>query len=135
MSKRRQKYDFTTDAGERVYTKPGNRGPNDMQIFSIFPKLPWKTTLQYIGIILRLKGIVEDRNYPRDSGYQGAWKLLRFIKDCIVKRSISIHELCKQYEIPENIKSDGFCLCGLKALPNDKWCKACREALDLWDKL
>ena len=135
MSTPKKNYNITTKAGERVYTRPGTRGPNDMQIFTVFPKQPWKTTLAYMGVVLRLKGMVEDGNYPPANGYDGAWKLLKFIRDCIMKRSVSIWELCSQYEMPNYVEAEGKCACGLPAEPNDKWCRYCREALNNWEKL
>ena len=94
----KQNFHVETPKGEIVYTEPGNRGPHDMKIFTRFPKQPWKTTLYYIGVILRLKGLVEDRNYPHG---RGAKMLLDFIRECILSRKTSIKELCKKYKIPE----------------------------------
>lgn len=93
----KQDYDITTPNKERVFTRPGKNGPNDMKIFSRFPTQPWPHSLFYAGLILRLKAEVEDRNYPPPA--QGATFLFRFIRDCIFKRDVPIGELCKQYKI------------------------------------
>jgi len=94
----KQDYHIKTPKGEIVYTEPGDRGPHDMKIFTRFPKQPWKTTLYYIGVILRLKGAVENRNYPPP--YQGAKMLFNFCRDCIFSK-MPIKDLCKKYKIPE----------------------------------
>jgi len=36
-----------TPNNEEVFATPGNRGPNDMKIWSIFPNQPWPTSLYY----------------------------------------------------------------------------------------
>jgi len=131
----KQDYKLKTRAGETVYTQPGNRGPHDMQILTVFPNSPWKTTLEYIGIIARLKSMVENRNYPRSQGYEGAWKLLKFLRECILNHKVPIRELCANFDMPGFSKPDGKCACGQPALPGDKWCRVCRELLDNWENL
>ena len=100
-----QNYKIITPAGEKIFTVPGNRGPQDMRIYSIFPTQPWATTLCYIGCVLRLKGIVEDRNYK--TGY-GHGMLAAFIVECICHPEKSIKELCSKYKITLQEKDDGF---------------------------
>jgi len=133
MSELKQRYKLRTPTGEVVYTEPGKNGPGDMKIFTVFPRIPWMTTLHYMGIVLRLKGMVEDRNYPPNRGYEGAYKLLKFIRDCIVRRTTPIKELCAEYEMPGYGNADTRCACGQPAQPGQRWCKACAEALDLFD--
>jgi len=96
LEKKKQNYHVETPQGEVVFTKPGNRGPNDMKIFTEFPYMPWPTSLYYIGVVLRLKGAVEDRNYPNG---RGRFMLKDFIGECI-ERKVPIVELCKKYKIP-----------------------------------
>ncbi len=98
MPEFKQNYNIKTPNGERVYTIPGKNGPADMKIFSEFPKQPWPTSLYYVGTLLRLKGWVEDRNYPE--GF-GRVFLVGFIIECIANTSVSISDLCKKYKIPE----------------------------------
>lgn len=131
----KQDFKLQTRAGEKVYTQPGNRGPNDMQIFTVFPKSPWKTILEYIGIIARLKSMVENRNYPPSQGYEGAWKLLKFLRECILNHKITIRELCANFDMPGFSKTNGKCACGQPVLEGDRWCRGCRELLDNWENL
>ena len=98
-----QNFKIITPNQERIFTVPGNRGPNDMRIFSEFPKQPWATTLYYVGCILRLKGMVEDRNYPSGFGHA---MLAAFILECICHPEIKVIELCKRYKIPLQEKQD-----------------------------
>jgi len=86
-----------TPNNEEVFATPGNRGPNDMKIWSIFPNQPWPTSLYYIGYVMRLKGMVEDRNYP--NGY-GAGMLVSFLAECILNNQKTVLELCNKYKIP-----------------------------------
>ena len=92
-----QNYKITTPKGEQIFTIPGNRGIDDMRIFTRFPKQPWATSLCYIGWVLRLKGMVEDRNYPNG---QGRGYLMEFICRCISYRKTTIEDLCREYKIP-----------------------------------
>jgi len=96
----KQNYEIITPYNEKIYTKPGKNGDNDMKIFTRFPKIPWAHSLYYIGVCLRLKGMVEDRNYPPAQGYAGKLKLFHFVKDCIFDRKLSIEAVCKKHQIP-----------------------------------
>lgn len=95
-----QRYDITTPNGERIFTIPGKKGPDDMKILTVFPKMPWAHSLFYIGQCLRLKAEVEDRDYPPEKGFQGRGKLMTFIHDCIFKKDIPLEEICKKHKIP-----------------------------------
>ena len=97
----KQNYLIKTPNNETIYTEPGKNGPNDMKIFTRFPKIPWAHSLYYIGVCLRLKGMVEDRNYPQEKGFRGSRMLLDFLKECIFDRKTPISEICKKYKIPE----------------------------------
>ncbi len=92
----RQEYEHTTPNGEKVWTTPGENSKDDMKIWTEFPRMPWMTTLYYIGVVLRLKGRVEECNYP--NGY-GWGMLLAFIAECILTDK-SIKNLCIKYKIP-----------------------------------
>jgi hypothetical protein len=95
--KPQQRYRIITPTQEKIWTVPGTRGPDDMRIYSEFPKQPWATTLYYIGCILRLKGFVEDRNYPNGYGHA---MLAAFFIECICHPEIPIKDLCSKYKIP-----------------------------------
>ena len=95
----KQDYDITTPTNERIFTEPGDRGPDDMKIYSVFPEMPWKHTLYYMGVCLRLKGLVEDRNYRVEDGFRGKSMLVDFCNDCITRYDLSIAEICKEYGI------------------------------------
>lgn len=97
MATKKQKYDIETPIGERIYTVPGDRGPDDMKIYTVFPRTPWAHSLYYIAVCLRLKGMVEDRNYPPPAA--GKAKLMEFCRDAIFDRKMTIKDLCKKYEI------------------------------------
>lgn len=96
--KLKQDYKLTTPSNETVYTVPGKKGEGDMKIFTHFPKLPWAHTLHYIGICLRLKGIVEDRDYPPPA--KGKDILVDFCRDAITDYTRTISQICKDYQIP-----------------------------------
>jgi len=93
----KQDYEIKTPNNELIYTKPGKNGPNDMKIFTRFPKMPWPHSLYYIGVCLRLKGLVEDRNYPTG---RGKHMLLHFCQECILNHKLSILDICKKFKIP-----------------------------------
>lgn len=97
----KQNYRIETPNNEIVYTEPGKNGENDMKIFSKFPKIPWAHSLYYIATCLRLKGMVEDRNYPPKEGKYGSGMLVAFCSEAILNKQISIKDLCKKYKIPE----------------------------------
>lgn len=92
----KQYYTIETPYGERIFTTPGKNGPDDMKIFSSFPCQPWAHSLYYIAVCLRLKGMVEDRNYPPPQ--QGKGMLMSFCHDAIFSRT-PIKELCEKYNI------------------------------------
>lgn len=100
----KQNYNLWTPYGEHIFTEPGSNGPDDMKIYIEFPYQPWPITLYASGSLLRLKGMVEDRNYPPPN--QGAGWLARFGIDCILKREIEMPDdldmplLCQKYKIP-----------------------------------
>jgi len=94
----KQDYKIITPNSELVFTVPGKNGVDDMKILTEFPKSPWAHSLYYIGVCLRLKGMVEDRNYPNA---MGKFMLLDFCCDCITKRDVSILDICRKYKIPE----------------------------------
>lgn len=100
----KQDYKIESPNGEIVYCEPGKNGPDDMKIFTRFPRIPWAHSLWYIGACLRLKGIVEDRNYPPAEGYLGKQKLIYFCIECIENYKLSITEICKNFQIPERNK-------------------------------
>ena len=99
MSKE-QRYEITTPIGERIYTEPGTRGPDDMKIFTVFPRRIWAHSLCYIGHCLRLKAEVEDRNYPTAKGFQGRGKLAVFVHDCLYSQHLTVEDICKKHKIP-----------------------------------
>jgi hypothetical protein len=92
-----QNYRIITPNKEVIFTKPGKNGPDDMKIFTQFPKIPWPHSLYYIATCLRLKGIVEDRNYSFGKGKQ---MLIEFCGDAISNYELTIAEICKKYKIP-----------------------------------
>lgn len=94
---KKQDYDITTPNKEVIYTEPGKHGPADMKIFTSFPHMPWPHSLYYISVCLRLKGMVEDRNYPYGRGKN---MLIDFCKDSISNYDLTIAEICKKYDIP-----------------------------------
>jgi hypothetical protein len=94
----KQDYDIKTPNNERIFTEPGKKGEGDMKIFTVFPKIPWPHSLYYIGVCLRLKGIVEDRDYPVEKGYQGRGMLMSFCRQVLYSKK-SIKELCEEYKI------------------------------------
>jgi hypothetical protein len=97
MEKRlKQKYRITTPNDEIVYTKPGKNGEYDMKIFTEFPYMPWPHSLYYIGVCLRLKSMVEDRNYPNG---RGKHMLLHFCQECILNKNKTIKEICEDFKI------------------------------------
>jgi len=96
---KKQKYKIITPYDEKIHTEPGKNGVDDMKIFTVFPKMPWPHSLYYIGVCLRLKGMVEDRNYPPEKGLQGKGKLLAFCRDCIVDYKKTIKEICEKHQI------------------------------------
>ena len=95
----KQDYDIVTPNNEKIYTEPGKNGPEDMKIFTRFPKIPWAHSLYYIGVCLRLKGLVEDRNYPRPK-FKGRNILVEFCNECITRLDKSIKQICKDFNIP-----------------------------------
>ena len=97
----KQDYRIETPNMEVIYTEPGKNGENDMKIFTRFPRIPWAHSLYYIGCCLRLKGMVEDRNYPPENGYKGKRMLMNFCCECIENTKESIKDICKKYRIPE----------------------------------
>jgi hypothetical protein len=92
----RQDYKIKTPYGEIVHTIPGKNGPLDMKIFTTFPKMPWPHSLYYIAVCLRLKAMVEDRNYPPPAAGRG--KLMEFCHDCIFSK-MTIREICRKHQI------------------------------------
>ena len=96
--KQKQVYHLKTPNNEVIYTEPGKNGPSDMKIFTRFPKMPWAHSLYYIGVCLRLKGLVEDRNYPPPKNGKGM--LLSFCRECICNYNLTIREICEKYKIP-----------------------------------
>ena len=97
--KQKQNYSVITPNGEKVFTMPGKNGERDMKIFSEFPKQPWPHSLFYIGLCLRLKGEIEDRNYPPKNGFKGREMLLEFCQDCLYRLDLNIFQICKKYKI------------------------------------
>lgn len=95
----KQVFKIITPNNEIVTTEPGKNGPMDMKIFTTFPKMPWPHSLYYIGVCLRLKGMVEERNYPPGEGKQGKAYLMNFIRECVFENNIPISEICKKYKI------------------------------------
>ena len=91
-------YTVKTPYGERIFTEPGKNGPDDMKIYTTFPKLPWPHSLYYIAVCLRLKGMVEDRNYPPPK-HKGKAMLAEFCRDAIFATTVPIRDLCKKYKI------------------------------------
>jgi hypothetical protein len=95
------KVDFTliTPSGEKVITMQGDRGPYDMKIFSQFPSSrPWAHSMYYVGLLIRLKGEVEDRNY-RDTGKgSGREYLWNYFRGCMFSDT-PIRLLCEKYKI------------------------------------
>jgi len=86
-----------TPAGEIITLSDGDRAEGDKRIYTQFPRQPWPTTLRYIASILRLKGMVEDNNYPNG---KGAGFLSAFINEAILRREVTMAELCRKYNIP-----------------------------------
>ena len=97
---KKQDFNILTPNNERVFTVPGKNGDLDMKILTEFPYTPWPHSLYYIGVCLRLKGMVEDRNYPNG---RGKFMLLDFCCDCITKKDVSIKDICSKYKIPEKL--------------------------------
>lgn len=93
----KQDYDFTTPYGERIFTTPGNNGPDDMKIFTEFPSKPWLHSFYYIAVCLRLKAEVEDRNYPPP--YAGRGKIMSFCRDVLFHKEMTIDEICKKHQV------------------------------------
>lgn len=93
----KQEYRIITPNQEVIYTEPGDNGPKDMKIFTRFPRIPWMHSLYYIAVCLRLKGMVEDRNYAKGRGKN---MLIDFCEDAISDYSLSIAEICKKYDVP-----------------------------------
>lgn len=100
----KQDYKIKSPNNEVVYTEPGKNGPDDMKIFTRFPKMPWPHSLWYIGACLRLKGLVEERNYPQPKGFRGRLMLIDFCRECIENLDVSITDICRKYRIPEREK-------------------------------
>ena len=98
---KKQDYKIITPNKEIIFTEPGNNGPEDMKIFTRFPRTPWMHSLYYIGACLRLKGMVEDRNYPNGRGKE---MLVDFCRDSIKDYKSLLAEICKKYQIPERKK-------------------------------
>lgn len=99
MSNQEQRFKIVTPNNEIITTEPGKNGENDMKIFTKFPFMPWPHSLYYIGVCLRLKGMVEERNYPPGEGRQGKAYLMNFISECVFNNHIPISEICKKYKI------------------------------------
>lgn len=93
----KQDWSITTPNNELVETVPGKNGEFDMKIFTSFPKMPWAHSLYYIATCLRLKGMVENRNYPNGTG---RGYLASFCLEAIFSK-VPISELCKKYKIKE----------------------------------
>ena len=68
MTNKKTDFKIETPNNEIITTQPGKNGPDDMKIFTTFPKMPWPHSLYYIAVCLRLKGLVEERNYPNGYG-------------------------------------------------------------------
>jgi len=96
----KQDFKILTPNNEEIYTVPGKNGPDDMKIYTKFPKTPWAHSLYYIGVCLRLKGMVEDRNYPPKNGLRGKNMLRDFCCECIENYNLTIADICKKYRIP-----------------------------------
>jgi hypothetical protein len=92
----KQDYKILTPYGEHIFTEPGKNGPDDMKIFTTFPKQPWPHSLYYIAVCLRLKGMVEDRNYPPP--LKGKAMLMEFCRDAVFTKT-PIKEICQKYKI------------------------------------
>jgi len=95
----RQNFNIISPHGEKIFTRPGNRGDHDMKIYVQFPESrPFPISLFCTGWIVRLKGLVEERNYPppRD----GAKKIQRYLKECLFERQTDIIDLCVRHKIP-----------------------------------
>jgi len=90
---------YSTAKGEKLYSEPGAKGPNDKRLYIGFNGTKWAHTLELIGAALRAKAHVEDTAYGKP--YQlGKLMLLLFIADCILTKT-PIKELLKKYKIPE----------------------------------
>ena len=95
----KQDFYIVSPYNEIIYTEPGKNGKNDMKVLTVFPRNHWPQSLYYIGVCLRLKGFVEDRNYPPPR-YRGKRMLTAFCKDCIESWHLSISDICRRYNIP-----------------------------------
>lgn len=95
-----QRFKIKTPYGEIIETIPGKNGPNDMLILSTFPSMPHAHSLCYIGHCVRIKGEVEERNYPVSDGYQGKGKLMAFLHACLYRPNSTIEQICIEHGIP-----------------------------------
>ena len=121
---------YICDDGTKLLTKPGNKSKNDFIIFTKFPQPTHPHLLEYIGQALRLKGEVEDINYPIEHGYQGHKYLIRFIRECIENKEKTVKEICNEFRIPtrDNGNKIEICkICGLPKIIHFKNVEFCQE--------
>jgi hypothetical protein len=91
-------YKIICPGGEVLQTIPGKKGLGDCIILATLPKQKFAYNMVFIGAALRLKGIVEDRAYPRSRGKEGREKLRKFMNDCI-DRDESLESICRRHQI------------------------------------
>ena len=85
---------FQCNDNTRIQTDKGNNSENDFKIFIAPDYEPWAPTFESLGWWLRLKGFVEDINYPHGKGKDF---LFDYVYRSIYYRWISIPKLYKQY--------------------------------------
>jgi len=72
---------FKCSDGTTITCAKGKKSKNDFKIFTTFPYATFPHSLEYIGMVLRLKAHVEDINYPPPK--KGRKMLFDFIKECM----------------------------------------------------
>ena len=84
--------------GSRIDLMQGRKHTDDRILLATFPKERFAYSLRWIATALRLKGYIEEINYPQSEGYKGKTMLLDFLEDAIMK-DITIDDICKKYKL------------------------------------
>lgn len=106
--KARDKYEAEPAVGEKyicedgteIYCTRGTKSGDDLIIKTRFPNRVQSHKLEYIGQCLRMKGEIEETNYPSGAGYRGKQYLSDFAIECIWRTDIPVLELCRKFKIP-----------------------------------
>jgi len=101
----KQDFYWETPNNERIRTIKGRLGEKDMIILVTLPKKDHAISMACWAYILRLKGLVEDRNYiwfPKKiyKNPEGSKKLIRLAKNSIIQRDKDLIDILISEKIP-----------------------------------